>query len=81
VFVEKAIASGEYEGETLQQVILPKAMILAQMKKFDDAIKVVDEAKAAAPESEIAGKLDGFKGQLAQAKEKAAAKPADKPEE
>lgn len=79
--VEKAIASGDYEGETLQQVILPKAMILAQMQKFDDAIKVIDEAKAAAPESEIAGRLDGFKEQLAQAKEKAAAAPAEKPEE
>lgn len=80
-FVEKAIASGDYEGETLQQVILPKAMILAQMEKFDDAIKAVDEAKVAAPESDIAGQLDGFKGQLAQAKEKAAAKAEDKPAE
>lgn len=86
-FVEKAIASGDYEGETLQKVILPKAMILAQMEKFDDALKAVDEAKAAAPESEIAGQLDGFKTRLADGMTKAAEKkkaeqtPAEKTEE
>lgn len=82
-FVEKSVASGDFEGETKQQMIATKAMILARMQKFDDALKAIDEAKAAAPESETAGQLDGFKAQLEQAKEQAAGAgeeeaPADK---
>ncbi len=80
-FVEKSVASGDFEGETKQQMIATKAMILARMQKFDDAIKAIDEAKAVDPASEIAGKLDGFKGQLEKAKEQAGAKGEDQPAE
>jgi len=80
-FVEKSVASGDFEGETKQQMIATKAMILARMLKFDDAIKAVDEAKAAAPKSETAGQLDGFKAQLEKAKQQAAARDEEKPAE
>ncbi len=80
-FVEKSVASGDFEGETKQQMIATKAMILARMQKFDDAIKAIDEAKAVDPASEIAGQLDGFKGQLEKAKEQAGAKGEDQPAE
>jgi aminoglycoside phosphotransferase (APT) family kinase protein len=80
-FVEKSVASGDFEGETKQQMIATKAMILARMQKFDDAIKAIDEAKAVDPDSEIAGQLDGFKGQLEKAKEQAGAKGEDQPAE
>ncbi len=80
-FVEKSVASGEFEAESKQQMIATKAMILARMEKFDEAMKAVDEAKAAAPESEIAGQMDGFKAQLEKAKAQAGAKVEEKPAE
>lgn len=80
-FVDKSLASGKFEGEAKQRVIATKAMILAHLQKFDDAIRILDEARAAAPDSEIAGQLDGFKSQLEKAKEQAAGAEADKPAE
>jgi len=68
-FVEKS--AGDFEGEQKQQIVATKAMIYAQLGKFDEAIKTIDEAKAIAPESEMAARFDGFKKQLAAAKEKA----------
>lgn len=65
-FVEKS--AGDFEGELKQQVVATKAMILAAQKKFDEAIKVLDEAKAIAPDSEMAAQFDGFKEQLEAAK-------------
>ncbi len=54
-----------------------KGMIYAQMQKFDEAIKAIDEAKAIAPESEMAARFDGLKKQLEMAKEKAKDKPKE----
>jgi thioredoxin-related protein len=68
-FVDKSVA--DFEGEQKQQIVATKAMIYAQMGKFDDAIKTIDEAKAIAPESDMAARFDGFKKQLETAKEKA----------
>jgi len=76
-YVEKTLAAGGFEGEAKQQVLLIKIQILASESKFDEAIKAIDEAKAAAPDSEMAGQLDGFKEKLEEAK----AAPAEEPEE
>ncbi|WP_193213742.1 thioredoxin family protein [Luteolibacter marinus] len=76
-FVEKSVQSGDFEGETKQQMIATKAMILARMEKFDEAIAAIDEAKAVAPDSETAGHLDGFKAQLEKAKDKAKGEAAE----
>jgi len=78
-FVEKSVASGDFEGETKQQIIVTQAMFLSRLQKFDDAIKVLEDAKAAAPESKMAGMLDGFKARLEAAKTKAAATDSEKP--
>lgn len=67
-FVGKAIASGEYQGETQQKMILTKASVLASLRKFDEAIKAIDEAKAVAPDSEMAGELEGFKAEIEEAR-------------
>ncbi|RYG18581.1 thioredoxin family protein, partial [bacterium] len=67
--VEKS--AGEFEGELKQQIVATKAMIYAQTKKFDEAIKTLDEAKAIAPDSEMAGQFDAVKKQLQAAQEKA----------
>jgi thioredoxin-related protein len=77
-FVDKSLASDKFQGEAKQRVIATKAMILAHLQKFDDAIRILDDAKAAAPDSEIAGQLDGFKSQLEKAKEEAAGAEAEK---
>jgi thiol-disulfide isomerase/thioredoxin len=67
-FVEKTLADNTFEGEKKQMVLLAKVSILASTDKFDEAIKVVDEAKAAAPDSQLAPRLEGFKEQLEEAK-------------
>lgn len=75
--VEKS--AGEFEGELKQQIVATKAMIYAQTKKFDEAIKILDEAKAIAPDSELASQFDAVKKQLQATKDKA--KDAPKEEE
>jgi thioredoxin-related protein len=67
-YVDKTLGEGKFEGENKQKVLLMKVSILANSGKFDEALKFLDEAKAAAPDSELAGQLDGFKAQLEQAK-------------
>jgi hypothetical protein len=67
--VDKTLAEKTFEGEKKQMVLLAKASILATTNKFDEAIKLVDEAKAAAPDSELAKQMDGFKERLKEATE------------
>jgi len=78
-YVDKAAAEGGFEGEGKLQVLATKAMILARLEKFDDALQAIAEAKAAAPDSESAGQLDGFRQQLEKAKEQGAGEPAEAP--
>ena len=83
-YVEKALEGGKFEGENKQKVLLMKVSILANSGKFDESLKFLEEAKKAAPDSEIAGQLDGFKAQLEQAKAGAAGgdeKPKEKEKE
>ena len=70
--VDKTLKEGGFPSDETQQLIATRGMIFAQQKKFDEAIKAVDEAKAFAPESEIAASLDGFKKRLEEGKNKAA---------
>ncbi len=66
--VDKTLAEKTFEGEKKQMVLLAKASILATTNKFDDAIKLVDDARAAAPGSQLAKQMDGFKKRLEEAK-------------
>jgi thioredoxin-related protein len=66
--VEKTLADNTFSGENKQKVLVAKAGMLAQTGKFDDALKILDEAVTAAPDSELAGRLPGFKEQLEAAK-------------
>lgn len=92
-YVDKAVAEKGLEGETKQQAMAMKIILRANQGKFDEALKTLEEVKAIAPDSELAGQLDGFRGRLEEAKaekekkgagepempaEKAAEKPADK---
>lgn len=67
-FVEKTLSEGGFEGELKQQVALTKVMILAHVKKYDEAIKAVDAAKAIAPDSEIGRQADMMKERLEEMK-------------
>jgi thiol-disulfide isomerase/thioredoxin len=60
-----------------QQITLTRASVFAQLGRFDDAIQVVDEAAKIAPESEVAQYLDGFKAELAEARDAAAKEKAE----
>lgn len=73
VLVDKTLKEGGFSEEDTQQIMMVRVMIFAQQKKFDEAIKAVDEAKAFAPTSKIAGQLDGFKTRLEAAKQKGGA--------
>ena len=64
VVVDKALKEGGFGTEETQQIMMTRAMIFAQQKKFDEALKAVDEAKAFAPDSEMAAGFDGFKAKL-----------------
>ncbi len=69
--VEKTLTEGGFPKDETQQLMATRGMIFAQQKKFDEAIRAVDEAKAFAPDSEIAASLDGFKKRLEGSKLKA----------
>ena len=70
--VDKTLAAGGLEPDDSQKILLTKAMIYGDQGKFDEAIKVVADAKKMAPESEIGKKLDGFTTELQEAKKEAA---------
>jgi thioredoxin-related protein len=80
-YVDKTLGEGKFEGENKQKVLLMKVSILANSGKFDEALKFLDEAKAAAPDSELAGQLDGFKAQLEKAKAGGEASEEEEPKE
>ncbi|MCF7733238.1 MAG: TlpA family protein disulfide reductase [Akkermansiaceae bacterium] len=59
--------------EDKQQLTFVTAMIYAEMKKLDEALKALDEAKAIAPESEMGKHVEEIKAQV---KEHMSAQPA-----
>jgi thiol-disulfide isomerase/thioredoxin len=81
MLVDKTLKEGGFSTEATQQMMMTRAMIFAQQKKFDEAMKAADEAKAAAPDSEMAAGIDGFKGQIEAAKKKASESPVPAPKE
>jgi thioredoxin-related protein len=70
-FLDKTLKDGGFAPEETQQMMMTRAMILAQQKKFDEAIKAVDEAKAADPESKMISGIDGFRQRIVDSKAKA----------
>jgi thioredoxin-related protein len=75
--VDKTLAEGGFETEETLQLMMTRAVILAQQEKFADALKAIDEAKAFAPDSPMIAMIDQFRGRI----EEAAKKPADDGEE
>ncbi len=75
--VEKTIKEGGLGKDETQQVMLIRAAIFAEQKKFDEALKAADEAKALHPEGEMAGFIDNFRKKVEAAKSAPAGKPAE----
>lgn len=70
--VDKTLKDGGFESEQTLQIMMTRAVILAQMGKFDDAMKAVDAAKAFAPDSPMTPGIDGFRKRLEENQKKAA---------
>jgi thioredoxin-related protein len=68
-YVNKVLKEDGFEGEAKQQITATKALIYLEIKKFDEAIKAIDEAKAIDPNSQIGQQMDGFKERLKQMKD------------
>jgi thioredoxin-related protein len=62
--VDETLKEGGFDKETTQQMMMTRAVIFVQQKKFDEALKATDEAKAFAPDSDMAGQIDGFRKQI-----------------
>ena len=84
--VDKTLKEGGFDTEETLQMMMTRAVILAQQNKFDDALKAVDDAKAFAPNSPMIPGIDGFRKRLEDGKKKASEAPkeeekkdADKP--
>jgi thioredoxin-related protein len=76
--VDKTLKEGGLGKDETQQVMLIRAAILAEQKKFDEALKAADEAKAYNPEGRMAGYVDNFRKKVEAAKNAPAEKPDDK---
>ncbi len=64
VLIEKELKEGGMDKESTQQVTFMKALVYAEQGKFDDALKVAEEVRTIAPESELSANLDNFKQQI-----------------
>jgi thioredoxin-related protein len=69
--VDKTLKEGGFSTEDTQQIMITRAMIFNQQKKFDKALKALDEARAFAPESEMADGMDAARTRI-EASKKAA---------
>jgi thioredoxin-related protein len=78
--VAEALKEGGFDKDTTEQMMLTRAVILTEQKKFDEALKAVDEAKAAHPESQMGEQIDAFRKQI-EAKKNGGAEGAAEEEE
>ncbi len=79
--VDKILAEGDFEsGETLQ-IMMTRAVIFAEQKKFDEALKAVDDAKAYAPDSPMIPGIDRFRESLEESRKQEAGEEASEENE
>lgn len=74
--IDEMLETKGLEPNESQEITLTRAMVLAQLNRFDEAIQTVDDAAKIAPDSEVTPHLEGFKAQLAEARDAKAAEPA-----
>ncbi|GAA5484134.1 thioredoxin family protein [Haloferula sargassicola] len=76
-YVDETLKADKFSGEQKQQILTIKGMILAQLGRFDDALPVLDDAKAVAPDSEVGSRIDMIKERIGQMTKQAKDEPAD----
>jgi len=59
--IDETLIAGTYEGDLKQETMIFKAITFMQLKKPEDAIKTLVEAKAINPESRVSNRIDGMK--------------------
>ena len=59
--IDETLTAGTYEGDLKQETMIFKAITFMQLKKPEDAIKTLDDAKAINPESRVSTHIDGMK--------------------
>ena len=62
--IDETLAAGTFEGELKQQAMIFKAITHMQLKKPEEALKTLDEAKAVDPESQVSKAIDGLKKRI-----------------
>lgn len=62
--IDEALAAGKFEGDIKQQILIVKSMSLVQLKKPDEALKILDEAEALSPGSRHSAQIKGIKKQI-----------------
>ncbi|MES2980804.1 MAG: thioredoxin family protein [Verrucomicrobiota bacterium] len=62
--IDETLATNTFEGELKQQSLIFKSMAYMQLKKPEDALKTLDEAKTVSPESPISGYIDKLKTRI-----------------
>ncbi len=70
--LNKALKEGGFSSEDTQQLMITRTMILNHQKKFDEALKALDEARAFAPDSKTAERIDDIKTHIEEGKKAAA---------
>jgi thioredoxin-related protein len=71
--VDKTLAEGGFGTEDTLQIMMTRAVILAQQEKLPEALKAIDDAKAYAPDSPMIPGIEQFRKRI----EEAGKKPAD----
>ncbi len=71
--LDKALKEGGLPEGEVQQIMITRGILFAEDKKFDDALKALDEAKAVNPESRYGAAVDGIKQKIQIDKDKASA--------
>lgn len=68
--LDKALKDGDLPKDDVQQIMMTRGMLLGELKKYDEAVKALDEAKEFNPESPYVGNMEAAKKRLLEAKEK-----------
>ncbi len=62
--IDETLSAGTFDAELKQQTMVFKAITSMQLKKPEDALKTLDEAKAIAPENPISANIDMLKKRI-----------------
>lgn len=79
--VDETLANNEFDLEETQRMIMTKAMINANMGRFDDALASIDRALATNPDGEENEGIEKMRARVAAAKAKAENDAAEQPKD